>query len=137
MSLDKLFFPVEARIARVLVRALVSAGFRIRVDNSLSILSDNPARIEAAMAHTDEEHLIVYHPETKLNGWLFLVYGNGEDLITDYTTNLEDEGAASAPVLRMIFNEIDADGDSFAVGLHSVEDALWISKLDAEREKSA
>jgi hypothetical protein len=42
------------------------------------------------MATTDEDRLLVYNQgEQRTFGWVLFIYGNGEDVLSDYTTNLE------------------------------------------------
>jgi hypothetical protein len=46
--------------------------------------------ITKAMFSTDEDRLLLDNNDGKRCGWVYLVWGNGADIISDYTTNLED-----------------------------------------------
>ena len=44
------------------------------------------------LGECDEDRIVVYTPAKGRVGWLHLVYGNdGNDVIADYTTNLEPQ----------------------------------------------
>lgn len=87
---------VERKIADAAIKSLLSAGFAISVDNGdnsgrkyeLASSKDADA-ILTAMFLCDEDRLYV-EKNGKPFGWVFFVYGNyGWDVISDYTTNLE------------------------------------------------
>lgn len=89
---------IEWVIANRVIDDLLAAGFLITVcdgeegvgDDVLTESTDKAAILEA-MASTDEDFLhVTKSSEADLIGWVRLIYGNGIDLISDYTTNLED-----------------------------------------------
>jgi hypothetical protein len=85
---------IERQIIERLVQDALAAGFQITVDDggdepSLKRSTD-PDAIMAAVMLTDEDRLYYSQPGQPIQGWVFLVYGNGGwDVVTDYTTNLE------------------------------------------------
>ncbi len=88
---------VEARIAKQVIADLVHAGFSVTVndgeENTDVVRSTNQAAIFRAMGTTDEEYLIAYDAAGKRVGFVWLIYGNGCDLISDYTDKPEIEAA--------------------------------------------
>jgi hypothetical protein len=87
---------LEKRIARVIVRDAIKAGYFLNVnnggdENELLMPVGYPEMVLEKMFQTDEEHLLIYNPTNgKQIGWVFFVYGNdGWDVVNDYTTNLE------------------------------------------------
>ncbi len=83
---------MERRIASVLIRDALAAGYTISVyDGEETTLKQSTSRkdILAAMFSVDEEFLFFYK-DGKRVGWVQFVLGNsGWDVISDYTTNLE------------------------------------------------
>lgn len=84
---------VERQIARAAINGLLAAGYTVSVNNGGDTDEIEPSTDARAilkeMFATDEEHLIA-HRDGKRSGWVFFVYGNdGWDVISDYTTNLE------------------------------------------------
>ena len=79
---------VEALIAKRLVHALLDAGLAITVNNGGDEMEldecKDPEKIFEAMMATDEDVLIT------TRGSVLLVYGNGFDLISDYSVRLEE-----------------------------------------------
>jgi hypothetical protein len=87
---------LEKKIARVIVRDAIRAGYSLNVNNGgdgneLTEPSTDHATVIRAMFQTDQEHLLVYNSSNgKQIGWVFFVYGNdGWDIVNDYTVNLE------------------------------------------------
>ncbi len=95
---------VEVAIAARVVGALFDAGYRIRVDDGEMISglfqcpdkdnvvkrADSICGVLLAMQTTDMDRLWVTG-HGKKGGWVLFVYGNGGwDVVSDYTTNLED-----------------------------------------------
>lgn len=95
---------VERQIIVCLVEELLSHGYSLGVndgeENTLEPCTD-PARIFATMSTTDEDYLLTRREGHK--GWIRLVYGNGCDVISDYTTNIPDEHMAKATELAERF----------------------------------
>lgn len=89
MTISTLNDRTEQTIARQLVKAGLDEGLAISVHDGESYAlkrSNSQAAIEAAMASTDEDRLYFWRGDNCV-GWIWLIYGNGEDLISDYTDN--------------------------------------------------
>lgn len=90
----KLDEQLEKRICRKAVRALLDAGYDVGVNDGEETVierSTNTRKIYAAMYSTDEDYLLaVDRTSGKAIGWVRLIYGNVADVISDYTTNLEN-----------------------------------------------
>lgn len=87
---------VEQEIVTRTVDALLSAGFRLATDAddcAQHTYTADRSVILAALMEVDDEHLLA-RAGTRADartGWVRFVYGNdGYDVISDYTTNLED-----------------------------------------------
>jgi hypothetical protein len=98
----------ERQIVVRLVDSLLDAGYSVGVhDGEEHVLRPCRSRSEifAAMSTTDEDYLIFereVHPgnlrlvhgtpvvDTKVCGWIRLIYGNGCDVLSDYTTNIDE-----------------------------------------------
>lgn len=90
---DKTPYPdsLERRIVRAAIHEFIGAGFRLDVnDGEETTLRDstNGQTILAAMFSTDEDYLIV-RKDGKHVGWVRFIYGNGCDVISDYTMSVE------------------------------------------------
>lgn len=75
-------------IARALIAEIRSEGFLVSVwdGGAFSIdRSNNEADILRSMWETDQDTLVLYKSTGERVGHIFLVYGNGDDLISDYT----------------------------------------------------
>lgn len=91
---------IERRIVKATVDAFLAAGFALQTDQGGGPLEPViPTRdrqvILDALCETDDERLYVRQvfpgPNYISNGWVYFVYGNdGWDVISDYTTNLEE-----------------------------------------------
>jgi hypothetical protein len=86
---------IERSIARRFILDALAAGYTIRVNDGTDDVAEehgpfNKVRdVLAAMFTVDQEHLILCR-DGKRCGWVQFVYGNdGNDVIADYTTNLE------------------------------------------------
>lgn len=88
----------EAEKFRVgqIVQALLDAGFEVAVDNGetpedeLKYETDFDP-IMGAIQTVEEEHLRVFHPVSKIDSSVFLVYGNADDgreVVNDHGTDL-------------------------------------------------
>jgi hypothetical protein len=110
MSSVKMRQLVEREIANAIVDSLLESGFLISVDNGdnngneFEIAKSRDRRaIKAALMQTDEEHLHVYLADGKKFGWVYLVYGNdGWDVMSDYTTNLEQFVGEGSSVQKIV-----------------------------------
>ncbi len=82
---------VEKKIVRCVVEDLLAAGFQVGVNNGEERClkrSSDINEIIAATFSTDEDWLIACK-NGKYIGWVRCIWGNEEDIISDYTTNLE------------------------------------------------
>jgi hypothetical protein len=90
----------EQKIVRKTVSALLDAGFFLRVNDRVELRPEQPTRDRAViikeLMETDDEFLEAHYPAPEGNqetpmGYVYFGYGNdGYDVISDYTTNLED-----------------------------------------------
>lgn len=81
---------IEHRIAKTLINEALKRGWTLTVnDGEETVLwhSTDAKAIWRAMHSTEEEYLHFYDKDQKRIGWVWLVYGNGEDLITDHVDN--------------------------------------------------
>ena len=88
----KLEIKIEMAIALKVAEALLKAGYKLGVNDGEETTvknSDSLEKISKALFTTDQDHLLVYKDGKKF-GWVFLVWGNVEDVVTDYTTNLDE-----------------------------------------------
>lgn len=88
---------VERRIVERVVKDLLKAGYQISVDDGGCVTlkrSRDRGAILAALATTDEDTLYVHKPDAapgeRANSFVLLIYGNGEDIISDYGVSLEE-----------------------------------------------
>jgi len=91
----KLRIELEAKIFRKACKALIEAGYELRLYDGEEITTPKTKDVKVMMdaqATTDEDCIFVYNPgEKERIGWVIFTYGNdGYDVISDYTTNLED-----------------------------------------------
>lgn len=89
MALDQSVRLVERTIAAKLLDLGLAKGYSVSVYDgeewTLNKSKDRAAIIEA-MATTDDDRLAFFDGESGLRiGWVWLIYGNEEDLISDYT----------------------------------------------------
>ena len=85
--------PTEAKIIGKLLDTILSAGYSIDLRDAYGD-GDEPventkdrAMIEAEIAATGETCLDIYDAEGVVRGWVLLIHGNGEDVISDHTAN--------------------------------------------------
>lgn len=81
----------EKLIVGKLVTDLLAAGHTIDVDDGDDIClkrSADTATIFDALSSTDADRLIIRRNGRRL-GWVYLVWGNDTDIISDYTINLK------------------------------------------------
>tara|TARA_R110000772_G_scaffold84378_3_gene178156 strand:+ start:564 stop:908 length:345 start_codon:yes stop_codon:yes gene_type:complete len=93
-SIDKYASTVEAKIAQIVVDHLLGAGFLVSVEDGEEVTvrrSRDAAEIRAALCTTGEDRLLVSTPEAPYGqaGGVLLIWGNGEDLISDYSVSLD------------------------------------------------
>jgi len=86
---------LEGRIVSKTVTALLTAGYKLRVNDGESIRPDQPTSSSVAILEqimeVDDEYLEAHKGGSKELSWVRFVYGNdGYDVINDYTVDLED-----------------------------------------------
>lgn len=86
---------IEHMIAESAVREILSHQGRITVDDGEEKVLKRSTDLDSilkAMFSVDEERLFIAGPHAdRYFGWVFFVYGNdGWDVISDYTTSLDD-----------------------------------------------
>ena len=100
---------VERQIISLLVADCLAAGYAVGVndgeDTTLRDSRDFP-EIWAALDTTDEDYLLLSKGEVK--GWIRLIYGNGGDVISDYTTNVDETVMKRASELAERFDDAKA-----------------------------
>lgn len=86
---------IEQLIVKKVITDLLAAGFALTVDdgdgegNQLLGVTE----VVDAIMNTDEDRLYAYKrgEDKRCFGWILFIYGNdGWDVISDYTTNLEE-----------------------------------------------
>jgi hypothetical protein len=78
---------IELDVVNALVQAAKDAGYRLGVEgyDDETIGED----IRTLLFDLDEVFVLVFSGR-KAIGWVRLAFGNGWDMVSDYTTNLED-----------------------------------------------
>ena len=81
----------ERRIANKLVKAILAEGYVISVFDCEEFNSHDLDSLKAVQDHlatTDDDRVYFRKPgEEQYAGWVWLIWGNREDLISDYTAN--------------------------------------------------
>lgn len=97
--------PIERKLAKALVDEALKMGYIISVNDGEKWVarSQNRRPILKALASTDSDTLRFENIYGQYMGFVWLIWGNGEDLISDYTDNA-DMGALVDRVERQIFN---------------------------------
>lgn len=97
MSLNKLFNKIEARIVRAIVTDALKLGYSVSVYDgeyaewAIENSTDRKA-ILAECAATDEDRLyFTPNGQTKATGVVWIIYGEGDTCVTDYTDTPEME----------------------------------------------
>lgn len=86
--------PLEAelKIARRVIRKALAKGYKISVSDGEAYpvkRSSSFTEINKALASTDSDSLIIRDAEGSRIGSVLLIWGNGEDVISDHTDNAE------------------------------------------------
>lgn len=92
---------IEQKIAKQIITDAIAAGYLISVDDGGEVVikrSRNKAEIVAAMFSTDSDTLTIRKADGTRVGAIFLVYGNGADVISDYTDNSEIQRLLTRPL---------------------------------------
>ena len=83
---------IEMRICNRLVRNALAKGYLISVYDGEEFAlkrSASYAAIKSAMFSTDSDQLVFRRADGTKAGVVLLIYGNGEDVISDYSDNEE------------------------------------------------
>lgn len=99
---------IERQIIDRLVHDAISGGYKLTVNDgeeATLIESDNVPAIMKALFTTDEDYLI-YFKDGKRIGWVWLIHGNGVDVISDCSIGLEATGILKDA--EKLANELDA-----------------------------
>ena len=83
---------IEKRIVNVVIDELLAKDYSISVNDGEETTlrnSQDKEQILSFMFTTDEDRLLTYSPDDE-RGWVLFLYGNGIDVMSDYTVNLND-----------------------------------------------
>ena len=83
---------IERRICKRLVDVLLDEGYGVGVNDGEETTVKNSLdakEIMSAIQTTDEDYILVYKAGKRI-GWVRMIWSNGTEVLTDYTTNLED-----------------------------------------------
>lgn len=89
----------EQRIARKVLRAILAAGYSVRVWDGEAYAGGITAKEAVAweaMGSSDQDQLAVLDTtgdNPRRVGSILLIWGNGEDLVSDYSWNVNYEGS--------------------------------------------
>lgn len=80
---------LEQTIVRRVLRAALKLGYSVVCYDGEE---NHPRTVDESEAwnylgETDEDHLIVYDPENKRIGSVMFIWGNGEDIVSDWGWN--------------------------------------------------
>ena len=82
----------EARIARKVVKAILDYGFTVSVNDgeeTTLVKSSKAKEIHEAMNSTDHDILYVHGTDGVKIGFILFVWGNEEEVVSDYSDILE------------------------------------------------
>ena len=82
--------PIEKTIASKLVKAILARGYEVSVyegEDYAIKRSVGYQKIMDALASTGEDTIIIHTVDDTRIGSIYLVWGNGEDLVSDNTDN--------------------------------------------------
>lgn len=90
---------LELRIALEVVRGALRAGYSVTVHDGEDIGQDDTGKpversrdlvaIVQALFSTDEDRLLIDRPNRRRASFVLLIWGNGADVVSDYSVNLE------------------------------------------------
>ncbi|WP_369933934.1 hypothetical protein [Xanthomonas tesorieronis] len=92
MSIDKYAAPLERTLATALVDRALAEGLLVSVfDGGELVVSRSNDRTEVleALASTDEDRLTLRNPDGSIFGRVWLIWGNGADLFSDWSDSGE------------------------------------------------
>jgi len=104
---------IEAQIVNRLLDTIYDAHYQVSVDDGENETPPISARhrVRKDMDSTSRDMVYLWKRDDKgemqRQGWILLVYGNGVDILTDYSTNLE---SLLKPVNDWIYSELDKRG---------------------------
>lgn len=84
---------MEKKIVNNLIKKIVEAGFSVNIDNGgdcyeLPKPTNRLKTIQKEIGATGHDNLILFKDDVYF-GFVTLIYGNGEDVISDYSINLD------------------------------------------------
>ena len=102
---------IERLLSTTVARSLLDAGYTIELWNGGDEAEYRGRDLDALLAEmmaTDEDVLNVVLDDGKYitQGWVSLIYGNGIDVISDYTVNLEQHMAEADRVRGSIEEDL-------------------------------
>lgn len=102
---------IERLLSTTVARSLLDAGYTIELWNGGDEAEYRGRDLDALLAEmmaTDEDVLNVVLDDGKhiTQGWVSLIYGNGIDVISDYTVNLEQHMAEADRVRGAIEEDL-------------------------------
>jgi hypothetical protein len=81
---------MELAIVNKLIESADAAGYRLRVAE-YEADGEHDYDVKTALFNLDDAHVNVIDSDGEELGWVRLVFGNsGHDLVSDFTTNLDD-----------------------------------------------
>jgi hypothetical protein len=101
---------IETKIAERLVDDILAAGYTITVNDGQEdtvIRSNHKPDIMAALRTTCWDYMKIMKDADRI-GWFWLVWGNGVDLVSDYSWRASDGEQVMADLLEGAQNIADA-----------------------------
>ncbi|UTH34280.1 hypothetical protein [Ectopseudomonas hydrolytica] len=98
---------IETRIIRQAAQSLIDAGYWLQAQDGEEAAGERTRSAAAILAEcfaTDITNVIVYESADakRSKGWVQFVHGNGVDVVSDYTVNLEAEMAAASDLAERL-----------------------------------
>jgi hypothetical protein len=84
---------IEREIVLTILSDAINAGYFISVHNDDSFVTEKSSSVESIfreMYSTGTDRLLLYQNNKRV-GWILLIYGNGLDVVSDYSDNAEIE----------------------------------------------
>jgi hypothetical protein len=136
----KYMHPMEYAIAKKLCEDLIAAGYGLIVDDyqqecdeeNVAPSHDINLVMEHVDALADESHVFCYKPGSEAvypqcDSWIYLVYGNRVDILSDYTTDLEQVLYSAMKWIEEI------DNGSYAIVSQIGNDTMRDALVQAEK----
>ncbi len=108
------FYPtmeIENRIAYLLVNQVLNNCCTVSVNDGEEVTlrkSANVQKILDALGTTDSDFLIINGEDGERVGYFWLIWGNGQDLISDYSASNESDFQYMADVIDIVDEKIEA-----------------------------